>query len=474
VSIEEEILDAIEILLNGKFKKQTTIENGLVKTVNTDGTCGIKIRGKIFNLQNYSGISIPINSVVKVFVPYGDMTLAFFIPKVAYSESVPSFSQVQVNYADTNPASISYIQNKPTIPSKTSQLENDSSYQTPAQTQALISAAITTKQDKEANKGLSANDYSDDEKQKLADTPENIIEKITDPDNYPLSGASNVALSPPLEVGGLSRTTGETQYNGETGYLRTVNFIPITAGEAITFTSSEPAASFCLLYYKANGDFLTGWADGANYRWLTTGAVFTPPSSAASFKMYTNMSSTATISLTVPGESICSTFKRIYLDNGYYVETSEIDPGLYQVLFQATDNEFNIVTIKPSSASPHESTLALMLSGANTTQFVDFSCMRYDETQRGSVEMVLQKRGANTPLPQYRVSFNDGAGAGRIQKLCIDPDAIPMRFQSGGIAVRRNNNYDNDWTTDDTVVVNLATMSDEIADLKSRIAALEQ
>lgn len=248
----------------------------------------------------------------------------------------------------------------------------------------------------------------------------------------------------------------------------------MTEGVPFKFVCTEQAVSFCVLYYKADGSFLTGWCEGQNFQWVTSGAALTPPSLAASVKLYTNLSATAAISLVYSeGEKECATFKRIYLDNGYYVETSQIDPGLYQVLFKADDNEFNIVTIKPSEKTPYESTLSLMLSGAKTTQFADFSCMRYDESMQGSVEIVMQKRGELTPLPQFRISFNDGAGAGRVQKLCIDPDAVPMRLQSNGIAVRRTNAYDNNWTESDTVVVNLATVSDDIADLKARVTALE-
>lgn len=333
---------------------------------------------------------------------------------------------------------------------------------------------LSKKQNAQIGKGLSSNDYTDDDKQRLNGVEDKAIEKITDPDNFPLSSLPDVSITPALEAGGLSRTTGETQHDGEKGYLRTAEFIPITAGVPFKFTCTEAAVPFCVLYYKADGSFLTAWYEGQNFQWVTTGATLTPPALAATIKLYTNSSSTAVIKLVYSeGEKECATFKRIYLDNGYYVETSELDPGLHQVLFQATNNEFNIVTIKPSASTPHEATLALMLEGAKTKQFVDLSCMRYDETQRGSVEIVMQKRGTLTPLPQFRVSFNDGAGAGRIQKLCVDPDAIPMRFQSDGIAVRRVNTYDNNWTSADTVVVNLATMSDDIAALKARVAALE-
>ena len=64
------------------------------------------------------------------------------------------------------------LSNKPTIPSKTSQLTNDSGYLTSHQD-------ISGKVDKETGKGLSTNDYTDAEKTKLANIDTNMAINIT-------------------------------------------------------------------------------------------------------------------------------------------------------------------------------------------------------------------------------------------------------------------------------------------------------
>lgn len=69
--------------------------------------------------------------------------------------------------------------------------------------------------------------------------------------------------------------------------------------------------------------------------------------------------------------------------------------------------------------------------------------------------------GGGTKLPPFIVAFNNGT-AGRVKKLMIYPDAIPMEFTSAGIKVRKNNNFDNNATDDDFVLIDLIDMKQKI------------
>lgn len=75
-----------------------------------------------------------------------------------------SAGQVQADWAETDDSDPAYIRNKPTIPevpTKVSAFENDAHYLTKHQD-------ISGKVDKEVGKGLSTNDYTTEEKNKLA------------------------------------------------------------------------------------------------------------------------------------------------------------------------------------------------------------------------------------------------------------------------------------------------------------------
>jgi hypothetical protein len=71
---------------------------------------------------------------------------------------------VQANWNESDQAADSFIQNKPSIPSKTSDLTNDSGFVT----DAAMQSALDQKVDKVAGKGLSTKDFTSAEKTKLA------------------------------------------------------------------------------------------------------------------------------------------------------------------------------------------------------------------------------------------------------------------------------------------------------------------
>ena len=143
-----------------------------------------------------------------------------------------------------------------------------------------------------------------------------------------------------------------------------------------------------------------------------------------------------------------------------------------EVIITAKDNEFAILNIKAPESNAKESTLTLMLDDVNTTQFVDISNMRYDTAVKGAFEIVLQKRGTNTPLPYFTVNFNDGLGAGRVKKFTVQPDAIPIEMTSEGLLVRKNNNYNNTGAPDEYQLINLVEMYNKIQELEARLNAL--
>lgn len=99
--------------------------------------------------------------------------------------------------------------------------------------------------------------------------------------------------------------------------------------------------------------------------------------------------------------------------------------------------------------------------------------MDYGETGKGSLEVVSQCRGSDTLAPVV-VSFNDGQGAGRVQKLRIDPDAIPLRLTAQGLQVRTGNAFNNQWTAEETVTVDLAQLNSRVEGKADKVPGAKQ
>lgn len=76
----EEILDAIEILVNKAIEDNSTkIQNGTVSSVSTNNKCTLFVNGKdLPNVQYYGGQPI-INRQYRVFIPNGNPSRAFII-----------------------------------------------------------------------------------------------------------------------------------------------------------------------------------------------------------------------------------------------------------------------------------------------------------------------------------------------------------------------------------------------------------
>lgn len=120
-----DFLDAMEYLIQKYQKECTTIYSGTVQSV-SDKSCSMNVNGNVYNNIAYYGIAPIVGNSYRVFVPFNNMSLAFIIvPSTTTSGSsdVSSVNEktgdVVLNYADSNTT---------VIPSKTSQLENDSGF----------------------------------------------------------------------------------------------------------------------------------------------------------------------------------------------------------------------------------------------------------------------------------------------------------------------------------------------------------
>ena len=76
-----EMLKRFGYLIEEAMKKTTKCYSGIVVSNNNDGRWNIKYNGEIHPVKGYGGVIPTVNSVVKVFVPQGNQSLAwFFIP----------------------------------------------------------------------------------------------------------------------------------------------------------------------------------------------------------------------------------------------------------------------------------------------------------------------------------------------------------------------------------------------------------
>lgn len=115
MGLVSDFLDAMEYLIQKYQKECTTIYSGTVQSV-SDKSCSMNVNGNVYNNIAYYGIAPIVGNSYRVFVPFNNMSLAFIIvPSTTTSGSSDGKTgDVVQNYAD--------------VPSKTSQLENDSGF----------------------------------------------------------------------------------------------------------------------------------------------------------------------------------------------------------------------------------------------------------------------------------------------------------------------------------------------------------
>lgn len=157
MSFANDILDAIEIMVKQVVEDNATkIYTGVCKTIGT-GNCVLTINGKDNTVKYYGGVPV-VGTVYQVFIPFGNMSAAFIIvPGSGGGSGGSGVNSVNGKTGDVvlNAADVGALPNTTIIPSKTSQLTNDSGYITESsapvksvdgKTGAVVTNAIKTTQ----------------------------------------------------------------------------------------------------------------------------------------------------------------------------------------------------------------------------------------------------------------------------------------------------------------------------------------
>ena len=130
MSFANDILDAIEIMVKQVVEDNATkIYTGVCKTTGTDN-CVLTINGKDNTVKYYGGVPV-VGTVYQVFIPFGNMSAAFIIvPGSGGGSGGGGVDSVNGKTGDVvlNAADVGALPNTTTIPSKTSQLTNDSGF----------------------------------------------------------------------------------------------------------------------------------------------------------------------------------------------------------------------------------------------------------------------------------------------------------------------------------------------------------
>lgn len=157
MSFANDILDAIEIMVKQVVEDNATkIYTGVCKTIGTSN-CVLTINGKDNTVKYYGGVPV-VGTVYQVFIPFGNMSAAFIIvPGSGGGSGGSGVDSVNGKTGDVvlNAADVGALPNTTIIPSKTSQLTNDSGYITESsapvksvdgETGAVVTNAIKTTQ----------------------------------------------------------------------------------------------------------------------------------------------------------------------------------------------------------------------------------------------------------------------------------------------------------------------------------------
>lgn len=182
-----EILDAIEIMVRQAVEDNTTkIYTGVCKTVSTS-TCSLLINGKENTVKYYGGTPI-VGTVYQVFIPFGNMSAAFIIvPGSGGGEVTTGVASVNGKTGDVilNANDVGALPNTTTIPTKTSQLDNDLGFvdevgaknAAPVQSVNTKTGAVVLTQDDVGNGTTyvrTHNDFTDAAKQQINTNEDNI------------------------------------------------------------------------------------------------------------------------------------------------------------------------------------------------------------------------------------------------------------------------------------------------------------
>lgn len=117
-----DFLDAMEYLIQKYQKECTAIYSGTVQSV-SDKSCSMNVNGNVYNKIAYYGIAPIVGNSYRVFVPFNNMSLAFIIVP-----STTTSGSSDVSSANGKTGDVGALSNTTVIPSKTSQLDNDSGF----------------------------------------------------------------------------------------------------------------------------------------------------------------------------------------------------------------------------------------------------------------------------------------------------------------------------------------------------------
>lgn len=136
-----EILDAIEIMVKQAVEDGTTkIYKGLCKSV-TGATCTMTINGNDNTVKYYGGTPTT-NTIYQVFIPFGNMSAAFIIVPGGGGGGGGAVSSVNGKTGEVvlSAGDVGALPNTTSIPTKTSNITNDSGYITAADIPTDVSA----------------------------------------------------------------------------------------------------------------------------------------------------------------------------------------------------------------------------------------------------------------------------------------------------------------------------------------------
>ena len=154
MNFANDILDAIEIIVKQVVEDNVTkIYTGVCKTIGVNN-CVLTINGKDNTVKYYGGVPV-VGTVYQVFIPFGNMSAAFIIvPGSGGGSGGSGVNSVNGKTGDVvlNAADVSALPNTTVIPSKTSQLTNDSGDITKS------SAPVTSVNGKTGGVNLTASD----------------------------------------------------------------------------------------------------------------------------------------------------------------------------------------------------------------------------------------------------------------------------------------------------------------------------
>lgn len=78
-SEQKELLDAIQVMIDSAMEKIPVITSGVVIALVSDNIYTVNVNGKTYDLPHYGTSTVNINTTVKVFVPYNNFSIAWFL-----------------------------------------------------------------------------------------------------------------------------------------------------------------------------------------------------------------------------------------------------------------------------------------------------------------------------------------------------------------------------------------------------------